>query len=272
MSRGRKPIPCGWVDVNKGDEQTWNVRSRLVVKETRHNSSLTSPSEIYSSTPPYEALRFIISYAMTRRGDQKPWDRTVMFLDITRAHPHCKVSRELYVELPYEDPASANGDSCAKLERCLYGTRDAGRAFELFVYQRQILAFVYGDKFTTVAERTEQDWFKSALAQHMWSKHEGTIGPGKEDDREAVCLNRICRWNVATPTQPESIDMEADSRHVDILRSGIGLNEKSKSVVTPGLTAKDGAIGEQLSQEDGVLYRSLVMRCNYLSADRPEIR
>eukprot|EP00971_Amphidinium_carterae_P315517 6271360-Amphidinium_carterae.1 len=49
---GKKPIPCGWVDVNKGDETNWSVRSRLVVKETKHNSTLSSPSEIFSSTPP----------------------------------------------------------------------------------------------------------------------------------------------------------------------------------------------------------------------------
>eukprot|EP00971_Amphidinium_carterae_P325488 6455761-Amphidinium_carterae.1 len=83
-STGKRPIPCGWVDVNKGDEKAWNVRSRLVVKETKYNSNLTLPSEIYSSTPPYEALRFLMSYAMTRQNDDSLWDRTVMFLDITR--------------------------------------------------------------------------------------------------------------------------------------------------------------------------------------------
>eukprot|EP00971_Amphidinium_carterae_P325489 6455761-Amphidinium_carterae.2 len=179
--------------------------------------------------------------------------------------------------------------SCGKLERCLYGTRDAGRAFELFVYrvmkfhggvwspclfhhkERQIIAFVYGDNFTTVASREQQAWFKEALAVHMWSKHEGTLGPSETDDKEVVCLNRIFRWNRSSSMDGESIDVEADARHVDILRDGIGLTKTSKSVVTPGITPKDGATGEALTPEDGVMFRSLVMRCNYLSSDRPEI-
>eukprot|EP00971_Amphidinium_carterae_P252959 5021916-Amphidinium_carterae.1 len=53
-------------------------------------------------------------------------DRTLMFLDITRAHPHCVVSRDLYIALPLEDPWSQTRQYCGKLKRCLYGTRDAG--------------------------------------------------------------------------------------------------------------------------------------------------
>eukprot|EP00971_Amphidinium_carterae_P249763 4957298-Amphidinium_carterae.1 len=106
------------------------------------------------------------------------------------------------------------------------------------------MAFVYGDNFTTVAVREEQAWFREALAQHMWCKHEGTLGPSEQDDREVVCLNRIFRWNRGTRAEAESIDIEADPQHVEILRAGIKLSPTSNGVVTPGVTAKDGAVGE----------------------------
>ena len=106
-----------------------------MVKETRRNSALTSPSDISSSTPPSEALRLIVSLAMTRPKDGRVGDRTLQFVDITRAHPHCGVERELYMQLPQEDPWIHDGHWCARLKRCLYGTCDAGRAFELFVFK-----------------------------------------------------------------------------------------------------------------------------------------
>eukprot|EP00971_Amphidinium_carterae_P302197 6004112-Amphidinium_carterae.1 len=42
----RRPIPVGWVDVNKGDQERPAVRARLVVKETKYNSELTDPSNV----------------------------------------------------------------------------------------------------------------------------------------------------------------------------------------------------------------------------------
>eukprot|EP00971_Amphidinium_carterae_P180882 3588138-Amphidinium_carterae.1 len=132
---GGAPIPTGWVDVNKGDTTAPKIRSRLVVKETRRNSPLQDAAAIFSSTPPFESLRLLASLAMTRRQDGSRPVKTLLFIDITRAHPHCHVQRELYIALPREDPASADGKSCGRLKRCLYGTRDAGRSFELFVYE-----------------------------------------------------------------------------------------------------------------------------------------
>eukprot|EP00971_Amphidinium_carterae_P350398 6491521-Amphidinium_carterae.2 len=40
----KRPIPVGWVDVNKGDQRKPAVRSRLVVKEAKRNSDLTDPA------------------------------------------------------------------------------------------------------------------------------------------------------------------------------------------------------------------------------------
>eukprot|EP00971_Amphidinium_carterae_P195846 3886384-Amphidinium_carterae.4 len=41
--------------------------------------------------------------------------------------------RDVWVSLPPENPRSSEPDVCAKLERSLYGTRDADQNFELLV-------------------------------------------------------------------------------------------------------------------------------------------
>ena len=52
---GRSPVRVRWVDVNKGDEQNPDYRSRLVAMEFKTDSS----AEWFSGTPPLEALRFV---------------------------------------------------------------------------------------------------------------------------------------------------------------------------------------------------------------------
>ena len=55
------------------------------------------------------------------------------FLDISRAHPHCRIRRLVYIKLPEEDPRSADPTLCGRLNMALYGTRDAGQNFEFEV-------------------------------------------------------------------------------------------------------------------------------------------
>ena len=54
---GLKPIAVRWVDVNKGDSQTPDYRSRLVAKEYRRNSE----PDMFAATPPLEALKLLLS-------------------------------------------------------------------------------------------------------------------------------------------------------------------------------------------------------------------
>eukprot|EP00971_Amphidinium_carterae_P094732 1874936-Amphidinium_carterae.1 len=92
----------------------------------------------------------------------------LMFIDITRAHPHCLMRGDQWIVLPPEDPRAGEEGVCGKLEWPLYGTRDAGQNFELLVTgvmseigfdngvwspcifvhrERNMQAFVYGDNF-----------------------------------------------------------------------------------------------------------------------------
>ena len=58
---GNPPITVRWVDVNKGDNTTPNVRSRLVARQIRQ----AGEDAIFAPTPPLESLRSILSLAMT---------------------------------------------------------------------------------------------------------------------------------------------------------------------------------------------------------------
>ena len=49
---GKQPIGVRWVDVNKGDDEAPNYRSRLVAKDFRRKGEDT----IFAPTPPLEAL------------------------------------------------------------------------------------------------------------------------------------------------------------------------------------------------------------------------
>ena len=70
---GRKPITVRWVDVNKGDDDEPNYRSRLVAREIRKKGD----NPMFAPTPPLESLRTVLSLAATEvrnaiRHDRRP--------------------------------------------------------------------------------------------------------------------------------------------------------------------------------------------------------
>ena len=70
---GKPPISVRWVDTNKADEEEPNYRSRLVARQLKACDS--SGASYFAPAPPLEALRTIISLAMTRCGShQRIWD------------------------------------------------------------------------------------------------------------------------------------------------------------------------------------------------------
>ena len=185
--RGRKPIQTRWVDVNKGDFKSPDVRSRLVAKDfaARRDDSF------YAVTPPLEALRLLLS-DMTSRGEHASEPIKLMVLDAKKAHLHATAERELYVSLPAEA-----GGGCARLLRSLYGARDApalwgayasaqlqalgfrrGRA-NACVYvrvKRGLRCLVHGDDFVVTGEGKQLEWLHGALARTILLKKVGVLG------------------------------------------------------------------------------------------------
>ena len=109
---GKRPSGGKWVDVNKGDAEQPTIRSRYVAKEIAYRRS----DDFFAATPPLEALRMLLSNVASSK------DLRVLVLDARKAHLHSQVDRLLYVDLP---PERRQPGMCARLRRCLCGTRDA---------------------------------------------------------------------------------------------------------------------------------------------------
>ena len=64
---GRKPITLRWIDTNKGDIDHPNYRSRLVVREIRRKGQSVEDCMRFSSMPPLEALKTLLSFRQTMK-------------------------------------------------------------------------------------------------------------------------------------------------------------------------------------------------------------
>ena len=113
-----KLIKGRWIDVNKGDSLKPDIRSRYVGKEFATGVD----ASLYAGTPPLEALKLIIGEA----ANEKHAGMHIMLSDVNRAYFHASAERELYVEIPREDP-DWSPDAIGRLNLALYGTRDAAK-------------------------------------------------------------------------------------------------------------------------------------------------
>ena len=89
---GRPPIKSRWLDINKGDSELPNYRSRWVAKQIKTYEQW----DLFAATPTLEAARLIISTAASRKGN------VLMSNDVRRAYFYAEARRKIYVELPPE--------------------------------------------------------------------------------------------------------------------------------------------------------------------------
>ena len=61
LRTGRKPIFCRWRDINNGDNERVEVRSRLVAREIK----LKGTESYFAGTPPLALVRHVLSRAAT---------------------------------------------------------------------------------------------------------------------------------------------------------------------------------------------------------------
>ena len=118
-----KIIGSRWVNCNKGDASSPNVRCRRVAQEVAQEYD----ASFYAATPPLEAKRVLFSQWATEqtRGGKK---LKLSFVDIRKAYFNGKPTRSLYLRLPPELGLRRN--VVGRLIRCCYGTRDAGQIWE----------------------------------------------------------------------------------------------------------------------------------------------
>jgi len=290
-SSGRAPISVRWVDVNKGDDIHPNYRSRLVARQLKATD--TSGKSYFAPAPPLEALRTVISMAMTRAGSHQPdWSpssRTRMqisLIDVKRAYFNAQIDPnepETFVQLPSEDPD--NDSMCGLLLRHMYGTRAAADGWQEeystsmvklgFVqgdaspnvfrhYDRQITASVHGDDFTSSGPADALDWFEKSFAEQYELTIAPRMGPGSNDPKEGRVLNRVIRW------LDGRIEYERDPRQIERLIAECGL-DGAKAVATPGLKATFKELeedSEELPSHLTTAFRGAAARGNHLAVDR----
>ena len=285
---GKAPIRVKWVDINKGDEEHPDYRSRLVAMEIRPKWQAAA----FAGTPPLEAMRFLLSLARTHgERNQKEKPLKLSFIDIRRAHFTAKASREIYVDLVEEDQDDPNVKQCGLLLKSMYGTQDAAQNWEqeysdflvsigflqglgspcLFYHPvRNIRVNVHGDDFTNLGTHEQLLWLRDKFLERYEIKDSGIMGPDPDDIKQVRVLNRLVTWH------SDRLEYEADPRHAEIIIAELAL-QSAKPVSTPGgrdNKEKEGADGDSpaLDQRKMFQYRSLVMRAQYLSLDRRDIQ
>ena len=292
---GRAPFGTRWIDCNKGDDESPEHRSRLVVQETRKTSTipLEDIAATSSSTPPLEVVRLFCSLAMSMPG------LVLQFLDVSRAHPHAKVLRDnIYIEPPAE--LGLPRDQCILLHRCWYGTRDAGQGFEFAVWDhfeskdfeqgcfsacvyrhkaKRLWYFVHGDDYVGLGMETDLEWYRKEVSQRFIIKRTGYLGPAAHHKLEITILNRVLTWRVADAAKGlgEMITYEADQRHADILMRDYGLEpgkSKGKQVPwdKPSYIGKHPLAGPLLTAAASRRFKSSCMRHLFLALDRPDLQ
>lgn len=210
---GRKPIAVTWVDVNKGDDEHPNVRSRLVARDIRP----AGVEAIFAPTPPLEALRAVLSLACTKlEGDHDKYSDAssedpmqVSLVDVSRAYFNARTdpAHPVFVQLPPEHEAYSSG-MCGQLLRHMYGTQQAADGWQqeysrtlaelgfvqglaspcVFCHAtRRLICSVHGDDFTTAGPKGQLDWFEAVLEQKYELSKGCRIGPGSEDQKGRTC-------------------------------------------------------------------------------------
>ena len=211
---GNPPIGVRWVDTNKGHgRDDDDHRSRLVAQQYKTKGG--DRPDLYSPTPPLDALKTLIALAASGRRNQKLWgnktgDVELLHTDISRAYFNAICEENVYVKIPEEDSETGDEHRCAKLSVWLYGTRGAATGWErcyssllesigfrrgksspctFYHPTRHIRMLVHGDDFVSAGSTSDLRWLQNAMDQKFECKHK-RLGrtPGAVD--EIKVLNR----------------------------------------------------------------------------------
>ena len=87
--------------------------------------------ELFSAMPPWEAIKSLLFFLVTDGIEtENDEELEVGIFDISRAHFMPKVKRELYIELPPEDMKPGEENMVGRLNRNMYGFRDASSGWQ----------------------------------------------------------------------------------------------------------------------------------------------
>ena len=250
-----RPIRTRWDIVNKGDAAKPDIRARLVACEL--NTYTDETGLLYAATPLLEAKRMLLSEYATKKN-QKGQPRQISCLVITKAYFHGRPKRDLRVQLPVELglPACTMGS----LQRCMYGTRDAGSIWEetyasaleqigfkrgraspsCFKHPTLGMSFVvHGDDFTAIGTKKNLDHYEAELNNKFDLKVRSRLSNEEGTDKEIRLLNKIIR------IKEDGAYYEADPRHAELIIQSLGVQGCTPSL-TPGVEENHDVIEEAI--------------------------
>ena len=70
---------------------------------------------------------------------------------------------------------------------------------------------VHGDDFTATGSKRALDWFETTMREQYELTTQPRLGPGDDDAKEGIILNRIIRWT------EQGLEYEVDPRQAEKL-------------------------------------------------------
>lgn len=272
-NNGWKIIKTRCIDVNKGDDENPNYRSRLVAKEFNDGGS----GGIVREHPPWEALRMLVREASTVRSKEEWKSKLIMVNDVARAFFEAPIARSVCVELPVE--AEAPGGTVGLLKMSFHGTRDAAANFQAefkmsvqvigfvqsrynqslyYCARRYIRTLVHVDDLISIGPREQAVWLPNMLEGRFEIKTK-TIRLDPEEQTEARVLNRIVRVTTS------GWEYELDQRQAEIIIQAMNLDGAKG-------TKETDSNDQTLPLADATQFRAIAVRANYLALDRADIQ
>ena len=182
-----------------------------------------------------------------------------MVNDVRRAYFYAKASRNLFVELPEEDPRKAVGP-VGRLKLCFYGTRDAAKSWQRTLtdhllkigftrgrghvsvfhhVDKGINTLVHGDDYCSAGPQEGLSWLQRELEKTYEIQTE-RVANRSGCDVEGQVLNRIVRWT------RDGYELEGDPRHAELVVEQLQLQDVAP-LSSPGV---DAAEPEENDQKD----------------------
>ena len=165
-----KVIQTRWVDTNKGDERSPEIRCRWVAKEVKkRNNTEEESANFFASTPLLEAVKFLISEAMTKRVSRNNRPLKMSFIDAQRA---MYVTRDAATEWEREWTKTLNPVGVES---------EVSNPALLHSEKMDAFMMVHGDDFLTLGDDEALSEVEHVMSSHYTIKVRAILGAGRDD-------------------------------------------------------------------------------------------
>ena len=193
-------------------------------------------------------------------------------------------ARDIFIELPPEDPQSKCGQTLGKLQKTLHGTRDAPLCWQKVVKKlmlknrfrantmspgvfwhpdRDLKIITHVDDFLIAGEKVERVWFETQVRKDFEVTVE-KAGWGAKDKKQIKFLGRLISFTSC------GVEVEDDVKHVQMLMEEYNMLD-CKGVETPGVNHEVNEEREEMSSSAATVFRRCAARLVYMAQDRGDL-